>query len=453
MRRAIGAILLLFVLAAASDVAQPGLASSGPQILAAQAVLAFPDTITFEVQTRSDASIVAIELEYGLEARSCVTDINKASPEAFIPAPQVATEWVWDMRRTGSLPPGARLWWQWRVVDEAGREVRSERQTLTWLDDVHPWKSLEGDGVTLHWYRGDEAFARELLAAAEAALARMQRQLGAALPGGAQIFIYADTQALQEAVLFEPGWTGGLAFGDYDVVLLGVGPNELDWGLEAIAHEMTHLAVGELVDACYSSLPTWLSEGLAVYAEGGLDADSQAALQEAIANDELYSVRSLSDGFTEHPGRASLSYAQSYSLVAFLIDTYGPEKMVALLQAFDQGYRYDHALEKVYGFDADSLETAWRESVGAPRPQTQGALPGTPTPVPTVELLAAPPVAATATPRPTSLPSDEAGERGASSPGRGLAIIALLLCGFGGVLLGMAISIVVVSRRLKRRTE
>jgi hypothetical protein len=55
-----------------------------------------------------------------------------------------------------------------------------------------------------------------------------------------------------------------------------------------------------------------------------------------------------------------LSYAQSYSLIEFLVTSYGQSKMLELLTAFSQGSSYDGALKKVYGFDMDGLNTLWR---------------------------------------------------------------------------------------------
>jgi len=61
-----------------------------------------------------------------------------------------------------------------------------------------------------------------------------------------------------------------------------------------------------------------------------------------------------------------LSYAQSYSLVNYLITEFGQAKMLALLQTFRQGSTYDGAFQSVYGFDQGGLESRWRAALGAP---------------------------------------------------------------------------------------
>jgi hypothetical protein len=46
-----------------------------------------------------------------------------------------------------------------------------------------------------------------------------------------------------------------------------------------------------------------------------------------------------------------------------LISAYGQEKMLQLLNVFSKGSTYDGALEAVYGFDSESLNTLWQEHV------------------------------------------------------------------------------------------
>ena len=148
-------------------------------------------------------------------------------------------------------------------------------------------------------------------------------------------------------------------------------------------------------------LPRWLDEGLAVYAEGELDPRYRDILEAAIREDELFSIRSLNDSFTEHADRAYLSYAESFSIVSYLIETYGRESMLELLEAFQSGYRYDSALFQVYGFDADGLEAEWRAEVGASALSSlvEGIDP-IPTVYPTIHPYTGPPLPATATPLP-----------------------------------------------------
>ena len=375
--------------------------AEGLEVLGAEVQIDFPDQIIFSLQAQSDVEVDVVELEYGLEQSACTTDLNRVVPDDYEPDVNVNITWTWNMRRTGSLPPGTHVWWRWHLVDGMGRELRTETQWVTWIDGIHDWNTISTDDLILHWYEGNETFAQMLLDAAIASQTRLEVDIGTQLEDQINIYIYADTDDMREAILFEPGWTGALAYPSSRIVIIGVNERNLDWGLETIAHELAHVIVGNAVSHCYSVLPRWLDEGLAVYAEGELDPRYRDILEAAIREDELFSIRSLNDSFTEHADRAYLSYAESFSIVSYLIETYGRESMLELLEAFQSGYRYDSALFQVYGFDADGLEAEWRAEVGASALSSlvEGIDP-IPTVYPTIHPYTGPPLPATATPLP-----------------------------------------------------
>ncbi len=422
-----------------------------------RAEIDFPNTLTFKVKLEHTTSITSLVLEYGDIQQTCGEVIARAFPE-FNPGKNVSASWSWDMRQSGSVPPGAQIWWQWRYRDAQGNEFTTERQTITWLDNVHRWKELSQGLLTVHWYRGDESFARELLAAGQEGLKRL-KAAGLNAESPVDIYIYGSYDDLRDAILYEPGWVGGQAFPEYNIVIIGISPDNLDWGRTTVMHELTHVVAGHFTFSCLSDLPTWLVEGLAMYSEGGLDSFSEKQLQTAIRNNTLLTLRSLSSAFSEESDRANLSYSQSYSVVKFLIDTYGQDKMNALLVALRNGEAIDNALQQVYGFDTEGLEAAWRQAIGAPPPpvQAQPTAQPTPTPVPTIRPISGAPVMIdTPTPVPTSAfeasaptaqpsqPSDEGQE---DVPWEGLLII--LSCCILIFIVGILALLFILSRRSK----
>jgi Peptidase MA superfamily len=419
----------------------------------AEAILYYPDSIDFTLHAASSSAIVLAEVEYGLEISSCGTDVNRAQPEDFEPASIVDTLWTWDMRQTGSLPPGAQLWWRWHLVDASGGEHRTPTQTITWLDDVHPWQTRRESNLSLHTYNASADMQRQLLQAAVNGATRLRDELGPLPIEDVHLYIYDSTEAMRQAILFEPQWTGGMAFAEFRTIILGIGAQDLEWGLDAVEHELAHVIVGNLVSACYSRLPTWLSEGLAMVAEGGLDPESQAMLDQALADDTFYPVRALTDSFTEDPSGASLAYAQSYSLVTFLLEQYGRERLLDLLAASQAGSSPDSALTEVYGFDTEGLEQAWRAWIGAPALPSPGtSVKATPTVMPTYQPLAGAPLAITATP----IPYEPLPPRTATGIddviGQGLAFVGFACaCLTVGIIL-VVIVLVLVQRR-RRRTQ
>jgi hypothetical protein len=412
----------------------PVQASPLAEVTRDEIVLRFPETATFRLAINNSVEITSVVLEYGNEQQTCGEVIAKAFPQ-FTPGKNVTTEWTWEMRQSGSLPPGAQLWWRWRVTDANGSETVTAIKTATWLDDDHDWKTLtNGDFLRIHYYAGNQAFITDLSKAAYEGLQFNETQSGLKAEAPIDIYIYASTDDLREAILYEPSWTGGQAFPDQDIVILGISQADLDWGRDAIVHELTHVLVGHLTFSCLGDVPTWLNEGLAVYSEGGLDPSSKRQLDDAIRNDTLLTVRSISGGFSEVPDKAYLSYSQSYSITKFLIETYGQEKMTALLLELSNGKTIDEALMQTYGFNIEGLEDAWRKSIQA-QPRTasaQATAQPSPTFVPTIVPVSGGSLVlqATPTPIPTSslggLPTEAPPVR--TAPPLSLTLILVALC-------------------------
>jgi hypothetical protein len=303
----------------------------------------------------------------------------------------------------------------------------------------------ESQSVRLHWYEGSQAFATDLANAAHQGLQFNETQAGLKAESPIDIYIYASSDDLKEAILYEPSWTGGQAFPDQNIVILGISEYDLEWGRDAMVHELTHVLVGHLTFSCLGDVPTWLNEGLAVYSEGELDPASERQLEDAIRDNTLLTVRSLSSGFSEVADKAYLSYSQSYSITKFLIEAHGQEKMTGLLLLLRDGLTIDEALMQIYGFNVDGLEAAWRESIGAP-PSSLSAQPNsqpTPTFVPTIVPIggAVPVAQVTSTPVPTSSFSGEPTQTSVTRTGPPIALTMILfgICCSVLVLIGVVV--------------
>jgi hypothetical protein len=261
------------------------------------------------------------------------------------------------------LPPGSSLDYWWKIEDAGGGWLETEPENVRFDDRRYDWDSLTEGQITIYCYQDDEDFVNELMDAAHGALARLSADTGAVLEKPAQLYIYANSSDLQGAMIHPQEWTGGAAYTRHGIIAIGIAPANIDWGKRAISHELAHLVVHQMTLNPYNDLPTWLDEGLAMYAEGEPESGDISALERAVDNNSLISVQSLCSPFSAYSNLATLGYAQSYSLVEYLISSYGQPKMLELLNTFSEGSDYDAALEAVYGFDMDTLDSLWREYV------------------------------------------------------------------------------------------
>ncbi len=136
---------------------------------------------------------------------------------------------------------------------------------------------------------------------------------------------------------------------------------------QGIVHEYTHAAIGELAG---KGAPHWLNEGLAVLmaregpSAGGL-------LTEARHTDVPWmSLGEIENFFTNwyadlYSAESAVAYAESYSAVRFLVDTYGSKALRELLELLGKGRPFSWALHRVCGVWPRSFERAWRQAAQA----------------------------------------------------------------------------------------
>ncbi len=362
MKKKIGTLVILFCLL--MSVLSPALvnAQSSITVQSSSAQIDFPLKLTFNLSVSSDVNVTDIRLRYTINRQSFAKEFGESFIQ-FAPANAVQASWILDMQKVGGLPTGSTLNYWWVIKDAGGKRLETTPQQIDFSDNRYQWRSNSQGMITLYWYQGDDAFAKQLMTTAQQALASLERNTGASVVKTVRIYIYASAQDLQGAMIFPAEWTGGVNFFTYGIIAIGIAPSQLEWGKRAIAHELTHQIIYQATANPYNVLPNWLDEGLAVYNEGPPDPTFPALLNQAIASGQLISLRSLSSPFSAYGSEANLSYAESYSVVNYLVTTYGQAKMLELLNTFQQGSTYDGAFEKVYGFNMDKLYTLWKQKV------------------------------------------------------------------------------------------
>lgn len=336
----------------------------------------FRDHLTFNLSAESTAAdIVEVYLVYQVVGQIAASR-NRAE---FTPGKTIEAEFELDQTKPENyMPPGTELEYWWRIIDADGNELETEKQSLLYLDERHDWQTLENDRLTLYWYEGDESFGQAMFERANQALDTLENDAGITLEKPIKIFVYADYNDLHDAILAtSPEWTGGQALPTYGVVMMGVNPNQLEWGLRATSHELSHLVIHQATDNPYRPyLPRWLDEGIAVYNEDPeeLVEDFRPVFEQAVESNKLLTLRSLASPFPANFEDAYLAYGQSGAVVKFIIDTYGTEAMAELLDIFAEGALDDEALEQALGVDTNGLDNAFRASLGLPPwPGTESA--------------------------------------------------------------------------------
>ncbi len=321
----------------------------------------FPQSLNFSIEAESTHLITELQFIYTVP-KILRPSVTVTQYPDFEPGTYVEADWSWDARKA-SIPPGAEIEYKWVIENSAEDRIETETVSRTFDDIRHDWRELEDEDIHLFWYEGKDSFGQELMEAAQQALVKHAETTDSELEEQVQIYIYGSTEDLHDAVLYTDEWTGGMAFPEYGIIAIGVEPYNLEWGKRAVTHELSHMVIYQVTYSPLSDVPAWLDEGIAMYSEGELTGNFKQRLEKAISEDNLFSIRSISGNFPAATEEAELAYAQSYSLVEFLIENFGSAKMQQLLQAFSAGTSLDDALLEVYGFDSKQLETDWRNTV------------------------------------------------------------------------------------------
>jgi hypothetical protein len=364
----------------------PAGAQGGIQTTLNEYEYVFRDHITFRLETSSETEITEVTLFARVSGES---GRQRGEPD-FEPSRSISVEIVWDeMAEDQYRPPGVTIKYWWQLKDAAGNELKTEPATFVYMDDKHSWQVLENKDLALYWYEGGNSQGSTLFERAVQALEQISNELGVKVEDQLKIFIYGSYEDLR-ASLGEGAhqWVGGISFTDYAIVAAGVPPSNLSYGLRVVPHELTHAVIAQMMEPPFGQLPHWMDEGLAMHYEGAMTLGELDALEEAIENNSLLSIRSLASNFPEDVDLATLSYAQSNSVIEYIFEVYGNETMAQLLEVFAVGAHQDDGFIEVLGFDVDGLEDEWRAYIGAP--PREGATCATPVPSPTRTLAPAP---------------------------------------------------------------
>jgi hypothetical protein len=376
----------------------------------------YPDAIRFFVTARSPQIIDEIRLFVKSTGRFATSAYWTLDIE---PDEVVSSETVLPTGFGSSyLPPGTVIKYSFEIWDEAGATHRTPDQEFIYSDARYDWQAVTSGLITVHYHgEGGRDRAAIVLDAAHEGLRRIAPVLGIEPTEPIRIVAYNGYLEMSAALplnsQIQQGrvHTEGMAFGDERVVMV----QSFDPAIRGIvSHEVTHLATAEATRRAYRRIPSWLKEGLAEYGNLAPAGEYEDALTRGILNGWIKPLSDL-NAFGAASNDVITAYGQSQSVVRYMAAEYGEDKIAELIQAIQDTFDIDQALQRVYGLDLYGLDSGWRTATGLeplpPPPQPEFSFPesqpATPHPSPTLTRpppTVAPtptPMAPTATTRPT----------------------------------------------------
>jgi hypothetical protein len=346
---------------------------SGPiRVLSSYAENNFPDSLTFNISAEADSPIISVSLYY-----FTLGDISATrQPIEITPGPHVSGAYTWDTSRI-TVPPSAPVFFYWELDDEAGNELTTEEQVFPYDDMRFPWNEVSDDEIVVRWYEGSQDFGNFVYQTSRRALDQMKAEAGRGLDFPIYILLYANHDDFSSWHFYVDEWVGGQAFTDMGITTQIIGSNaSRSWIETVIPHEIAHLFFYQAVHTGLAGWPAWVDEGLAQYYEFASNESSLAMAADAARRGAFLPLDSLSGGFGRDPEQVRLAYAESYSAMLFLLETWGDEALQSLIQSFRRSMPQHEAIELATGVTWEEFIAQWFNWMGVP---ATPAAPPTPT--------------------------------------------------------------------------
>lgn len=180
----------------------------------------------------------------------------------------------------------------------------------------------------------------------------------------AKIYIYDDSQDYVTAGR-HARWSHGVASPSDKVIRTF--PTAHGFFDSTLPHEIGHIIFREFI-GYNSRVPPWLEEGVAMYQEKARRFGANRAVKQAMENEMFIPLSKLTLTrlhTKSDPELVNLVYAESASVVYFLITEYGKHRFVRFCRKLESGMKFEDALAAVYVRfkNIDRLNKSWTEYI------------------------------------------------------------------------------------------
>ncbi|MDQ6603529.1 MAG: peptidase MA family metallohydrolase [Chloroflexota bacterium] len=356
-------LMLCLLASPASAVLSPiGAAATPVTVSASTATPHFPQNIAFHLEANAaSGEITALNLLY----HAANTPVTKRVRVPVERGQRIGLDYALDTQ-TDFLAPGLDIEYRWAFTLSDGTQYRTDPAMLFYMDDQQQWKKKTSGPITLWWYSGDDAFGQDAIDTATRAADTLKKNFNVTSDRPIRILMYANARDLRVALPPNSAeWIGGGASTELGIIHAAIAPGRSAASeiRRILPHEMSHMVVYQASLNPYNHPPLWLDEGLAVHNQETPDVRFRPLVRDAADNGKLIPIRALNSPFPLSAEQALLSYAESESVVNFIITAYGSKYIGALVSAFKDELSYDQVVQKVLKESIEDLDKEWKASL------------------------------------------------------------------------------------------
>ena len=323
-----------------------------------EAAADYPSGINFVLESTANSRVERVELLF--RAADSKT-LNLATP-TFVAGTSINVNYPLDLE-THYLPPGVDVVYRWRLIMADGSTKETEPATVLWFDDRFTWERFDSEQVTVYAYNGDTALSQRILDSAQRTVTKLEADLGVPVSSALRIWVYESSADLAGAQPPNSNLIAGVTYAWLDLIAVAIASgNDSEIG-RIIPHEVSHHVFYQATLNPFNHAPYWLDEGLAIYYQEAGQNELAAVLESAIAEGRITSVRALNSPFAFEQEAFRTSYAQSWSIVGFIVAEFGQEKLGALVRVYRDGVSHADAVQLALGVSLEELDAQWKASI------------------------------------------------------------------------------------------
>lgn len=186
--------------------------------------------------------------------------------------------------------------------------------------------------------------------------ARITNLFGLEINNKINVNVFPDVKDLHAAINMPdaPEWVVGTGYGNEIMLVSPLNPGRYhtyESLMQIIVHEFVHIAVYHVVGDLMAGIPRWLNEGYACYEAGQINDNIKKSLASGLLVKAPPTWTQLETASDMEFGQMG-GYGYSATIVEFLIDTFGFDKLVLLIKEPEK-------IESIYGISKDALEAEW----------------------------------------------------------------------------------------------
>ncbi|TRZ96391.1 hypothetical protein D4R78_00145 [bacterium] len=236
------------------------------------------------------------------------------------------------------------------------------------LSEAGEWRLAKSNHFIVYYKEASESFINRTIEKAEEYYDQIADELGFRRydfwlwDKRAKIYIYDNLEDYQAAT-DQPSWSSGIVSPKDKIIKTFLDAH--GFFDRTLPHEMGHIIFREFVGFDNHAIPVWLDEGVASLGERQRYSTFHILVKQAIKNGkfiQMEELTNLSPQQMQDDASVNLFYAESISIVDYLLKEFGRDRFVFFCQTLRDKRDLKGALSYAYSFrDTEDLGLSWRE--------------------------------------------------------------------------------------------